>query len=586
MAWGTYGLALFCALLISSCNLVSEIFRDFDHFQEFLQSGLAFRYCLRAFAVAAIVFALCVVLFRLWDATGNRRGSSPVRAGVIGRFLSWRMTLTDRQLFAVGALVLVVPWMVWAIAHFPGALRDDTFAQLFQYYGVHRYYSQHPVLATLVFGFFWDFGALLGNPAIGLFALIVIQIVLTACVISASTVFAMRQGMPHAIAVALIVFMALGRAFYQPVDTMSKDALNGWLFVLSLLCFARITETKGSWLLESRWNAPVSTLAMTFCFATKRTMVYAFFGAVLIIAVVCLFSRRRRPSKKALCAAALVLLAPFALCFGLIQPVLDASLQVAHNATYEMYSIPEQQVVRTLAEHPDALTADGYQELDSVLNLDAAISTYNPNRSDEVSSTIRKNADVAPLLRCWLALGAWYPSTYATAYAELASGWTSLSLPLDYAHEVEGDLLSPVRITFWANGFFGGDEDAMRAFFSNCDFSLPSWLSGANALLENMDAWKARHLPVFSSYGLFCFAVPLVTFVYLVSRKRFRGLCALLPYYLLLGSLYVGPMVLFWYSIPFVYALPLVLGVPFSSERGNRQRRSAPAELQHHIEKR
>jgi hypothetical protein len=85
---------------------------------------------------------------------------------------------------------------------------------------------------------------------------------------------------------------------------------------------------------------------------------------------------------------------------------------------------------------------------------------------------------------------------------------------------------------------------------------------------------------------LFCFAVPLVTFVYLVSRKRFRGLCALLPYYLLLGSLYVGPMVLFWYSIPFVYALPLVLGVPFSSESGNRQRRSALAELQHHIEKR
>lgn len=586
MARGTYGLALFCALFISICNLVSEIFRDFDHFQEFLQSGLVLRYCFRALAVAAIAFVLCVILFRLWDATGNRRGSSPVRAGAIGRFLSWRMTLTDRQLFAVGVLVLAVPWMVWAIAHFPGALRDDTFAQLFQYYGVHRYYSQHPVLATLVFGSFWDFGASLGNPAIGLFAFIVIQIVLTACVISASTVFALRQGMPHAIAVALIVFMALDRAFYQPVDTMSKDALNGWLFALSLLCFARIVETKGSWLLGSRWNAPVAILSMTFCFATKRTMVYAFFGAVLIIAVVCLVSLRRRPSKKVLYVSALVLASPFVLFLGLIQPVLDASLQVAHNATYEMYSIPEQQVVRTLAEHPDALAADDYRELDSVLNLDAALSTYNPNRSDEVSSTVRNNADVAPLLRCWLALGVRYPSTYATAYAELASGWTSLSLPLNYAHEVEGDLLSPVRITFWANGFFGGDEDAMRGFFSNCDFFLPPWLSGANTLLEAIDAWKSRHLPVFSSYGLFCFALPLVTFVYLISRKRLRGLCALLPYYLLLGSLYVGPMVLFWYSIPFVYALPLVLGIPFVPESGERQRRSNSAALQHHIEER
>ena len=98
------------------------------------------------------------------------------------------------------------------------------------------------------------------------------------------------------------------------------------------------------------------------------------------------------------------------------------------------------------------------------------------------------------------------------------------------------------------------------AFFDDADFTLPENLSGFNELLEGFDTWQATDLPLLSSYGLFCFAFPLDVLVYLIGRGRGTSFLALLPYLILPASLAVGPIALSWYSIPSVYATPLVFG--------------------------
>lgn len=80
------------------------------------------------FLVAGIASFL---LFRLWDSCTGKESPSALR---------WRSRLSRTRFFVIGAFVLALPWLCWAIAHFSGTMRDDTFAQLFQYRGAVGYY--------------------------------------------------------------------------------------------------------------------------------------------------------------------------------------------------------------------------------------------------------------------------------------------------------------------------------------------------------------------------------------------------------------------------------------------------------------
>ncbi len=155
----------------------------------------------------------------------------------------------------------------------------------------------------------------------------------------------------------------------------------------------------------------------------------------------------------------------------------------------------------------------------------------------------------------------------------------SLTTSLSYAHEVQGDLLTPARVEAWSS-FFSGDQEAVLAIFEDADFALPESLSALNGLLEGFAAWQVEYLPVLSSYGLFCFALPVDVLVYLVGRRRGAELLALLPYFVLPASLAFGPIVLYWHSIPNVYVTPLVLGTTgLSDDGGSNESDSQPRHL-------
>lgn len=570
---GTIGMASLCAALIATGNVISEVYRDPPLSSVDPTAPGAVSYLAHHIIVFLVAGIASFLLFRLWDSCTGKESPSALR---------WRSRLSRTRFFVIGAFVLALPWLCWAIAHFPGTMRDDTFAQLFQYRGAVGYYSQHPVLDTLVFGFFWDLGSSLGNAAIGLFVFILIQIVLTSCSISLCVTHVREQGFPEMASWAVLIIAALSRAFYQPVDTMSKDALNGWLFVLAFYCYLRTLTSDGDWLASRTRNLIATVVATTLCITTKRTMLYVFAASYLIVALVWVFSRKARPhARKALVASVLVATGSLALSLCVISPLLNSTLDVAQNKTYEMYSVPEQQVIGTLRAHPDALSASELADLNQVMDVSRALETYNPHRSDEVSATMRPDAQTETLLRIWLELGAKHPGSYFSAYARLASGWMSLNDSLNYAHEVESDLLTPARVEAWSS-FFSGDQDAVLAFFDDADFTLPESLSGFNELLEGFDTWQVTDLPLLSSYGLFCFALPLDVLVYLIGRRRGTSFLALLPYLILPASLAVGPIALYWYSIPSVYATPLALGstglsagVDASPESGSRPRHLA-----------
>ncbi len=543
---------LSCALAV--LDIVADAYRTADSIVGIAQvygsvGALAATFLLHALALFVIGFGLGYLRSQPNRTSSERRAGRP-----------W-----NRRLFRVAAIAVFFAWLPWIVAHYPGTMRDDTFAQALQWYGIVPYYTQHPVTDTVIFGAFWSLGDLLGSRAAGLFCYIVVQALATALTFAAVATYLDRIGAPRALVVGTVAFYALARVVYQPIDTMSKDALNGIPFTLFCLLLYEAIRTDLAALRRRRFCiAFVAALVLTA--VTKRTMLYVALLAIAIIAAVRL-ARHRRVALLLACAATSCVLA-----LGIWTPAVNRAANASANPTYEMYSIPVQQMVRTLKEYPHALDTQDRKRLDTFIDIDRARRAYNPWRSDEATGCIVDGSRFPACLNIWLALGVEHPASYAAATMNMVATWFSLDVSIDYGHDAQAELFSPARMDAWMSFF--DTRAQLDGFVASLDVAPRDELTLLRDALESLDALQ-REIPLVSSYGLWCIALPFITATYCLctyGRSDLRYLCYLSIPLALIASLLVGPIALYWYSIPSVYICPLILGIPFAMGRGGRRR--------------
>lgn len=533
---------LSCAL--AALGIVADAYRAADSVTGVVQAyGSAGAVMAAAVTYALQLFAIGFALGYLW--------SLPPRTTHKDRAdKRW-----DRKLFLIAAFAIFFAWLPWIVAHYPGTMRDDTFAQALQWYGIVPYYTQHPVTDTVVFGAFWSLGDLLGSRAAGLFCYIVVQALATALTFAAVVAYLDRIGAPRTLVVGAVAFYALARVIYQPVDTMSKDALNGIPFtLLCLLLFEAVRTNLAA--LRRRGFFITFVLALALAAVTKRTMLYVALLAIVIIAAVRLARHRHVALLLAGTAASCVL------ALGIWTPAVNRAVGANANPTYEMYSIPVQQIVRTIREHPNALDTQDRATLGTFIDIDRACRVYNPWRSDEATGCIVDGSRFPTCVGIWLSLGVEHPASYAAATMNMVATWFSLDTPIDYGHDAQAELFSPDRMEAWMS-FFDSREE-LDGFVESLGMAPRGEVAMLRDALESLDA-RQRDMDIVASYGLWCIALPLITATYCLctyGRRNLRYLSYSAVPFALMASLLVGPIALYWYSIPSVYICPLVIGVP------------------------
>lgn len=482
------------------------------------------------------VFVLGTVLIKLWEQPQGKA-----------------FPITKKRL-AMFALLLLVLWLPWLIIHYPGTMRDDTLPQLFQWFGQYPYYTQHPITDTVIFGAFFSLGDLFGNRSLGLFLYLVIQALLTATIFSLIICYLRAHGAPRILVVLIVLFYGFSRVIYQPIDSMSKDALNGIFFAVCTLCFVEAVRSQGK-VLKKPWFSIGFMLAIFLCVATKRTMFYVLLIAFLVY-ILFLALRKQR-----IIAPALILFAPALISLFVWLPFLSNAFNAVNSQTYEMYSIPVQQLVKTTIDHPDALTEEENEILATFIDIEKAQTVYNPNRSDEATGCIIDKNAFRQCIGLWLSAGFKCPDSYAKAFISLTANWFGLTNSIDYGHNSHEELLNESRMKQWRT-FFATDQQ-MNDFFSTIELDHSDSLLPAVKVSETIDHLQTK-LPVLSSYGLYCVVFPLLFLVYALTQQKNRELIciAALPCALILSFL-VGPIALYWYTIPMTYIVPLLMGVPF-----------------------
>lgn len=573
-------LLVFLALLLSGLSILSTGYQTGDSIYSVLTAFGSIGSAVKHFVFRFVFIGLLgLVLFWMWD----NCNSKPI-------------PITTKRLLGFAALLFIL-WLPWLIFHYPGTMRDDTLPQLFQWYGLIPYYTQHPVTDTLIFGTFMSLGDSLGSRSLGLFIYILAQAAVTATVFSLVLCYARSFGTPRAVFILAFLFFAFSRTIYQPIDTMSKDALNGIFFTLCILGLVEIIRSNQA-ILRKPWFVIGYGFSLILCITTKRTMLYvlliAFFAYFIYLIIQMLRQKRndstfirnkaqndtelihenrennntlpRELSKthttKPLLSFVAMTIIPLAVAVFIWTPVVNAATNAYSNSTNEMYSVPVQQIINTIKEYPDALSTEEQQQLESFINIEQACSVYNPNRSDEATNCIVDKRSFLPCIPLWISLGFEYPAFYSNAFMSLTANWFGLDNSISYGHDSNEELLSEQRLEFWSSFF--PNREAANQFLSTLDLSHPEELQPATSLLERLDHWQTKIFAI-SSYGLYCMIIPLLFLIYAFTAKQNKGrlICITFAPLALIVSFLVGPIALYWYTIPAVYIAPLIVMCPF-----------------------
>lgn len=531
--------ALVAAVIIAFASCIGTLYADPNRSGSSL--GVLIRSCLLETIILAI--AVYIILFLLFQHFDSNH---------IQEFKHTDFTNIDLKFLIKVFCILLVSWMIWIIPHWPGTMRDDSIPQMLQAMGYYQFYTQHPIFDTLWFGLFWKLGAFLGDLKIGLFIYVVVQAILSALVFSFIVSYLRMTGVSNGLIALAIVFYAFSRSVYQPIDTMSKDAFNGYIFALVVLLQVDIVRCNGAWL--NRCGCVFLYICLLFfCIASKRTMLYVLIPSALLISLYLYFN------KAAGAKLAFISLVPTLLFLLIWNPISILITDASSNATYEMLSIPEQEVTACISANPSILSQEEYEDLNQYYDYRCAIEVYNPSRSDEVSGVVRENPNKAALFKTWIKVLVRDPKECVKSFLSMSGKWFSLTSTIDYGHDMEEELLNPVRIQAWSS-FFGDDVEKTESILGELRGGDNS-KSGITKRLEDLDNAQ-RALAPLCSYGLFAFAIPVSVAIYALSRRlKTVVILSVIPALVLLSYL-VGPIALYWYSIPSVYIAPLVLFLP------------------------
>lgn len=332
---------------------------------------------------------------------------------------SW-FTNNRKSLFIVAGLILLM-WLPYYIAAFPGLTNFDFFDMLDTFYGRNTnslrivipidpsvtLNNNNPVLQTLMAVGFIKFGNILGSPYIGLFLFIAIQAILFALVLSYTIRFLAKKNINKTLRIILLLMFGLIPVHANFAFTTLKDtnfAFTTLLYLLFLIDFVLDTE---AFIAKKSNLVKLALLTLVMMFLRNNGLY-----VVAITAVVFLIAYRKYFKKIAIAFILPILL------FEITTLVIYPALKISPGSSAEAYSIPFQQAARVLKEHGDEIPQEDQDKFRAVFFNKDIENRYDPEISDPVKSRFDKNTtpeQLSNFFSVWLKYLGKYPDVYVQA---------------------------------------------------------------------------------------------------------------------------------------------------------------------------
>ncbi len=329
--------------------------------------------------------------------------------------------------------VILLCWLPWLIANFPGSSYWDTYWQMWQVYpDAHPValiqwapvrqstltdawlVDHHPVLTTLLFGgAAWLSDQLTGTWMAGVFVLSTLQTLAYAALFAGMLRLFRRWGTPRWVRMGILAFLCLMPAVPTWASCVVKDSVFGLFFLPWLLMLANCARTRGRYL-TTRRIILFAVLALLMCL-TKKTGIFVV-GVTAIAA--CVFFWKQKPLVRAFawqgatCLIVMTLLLPL-----IIFPLAN----ISPGGKQEILGPLFQQTARYAQTHE--LTPEEAQVIDAVVDVERVREHYQFDFQDGVKYYYRVDstpADLGAYLELYAAQGIQDPEAYFAAIASQA----------------------------------------------------------------------------------------------------------------------------------------------------------------------
>ncbi len=489
-----------------------------------------------------------------------RRLANSVDGDLQNRFLNGIFESKYRLLIL--ALVILLFWLPVLCILYPGTMINDSWGQLAQMlrlrYGAWTLSAHHPVADTVLMSLIiLPAARIFGSWQFGFFLCVLLQAVCTALAFAVSIIYMKtRFHQSNRASLLFLLTYCLFPVFAAAVQTISKDTLAAWPYLLFVIGLVEIVRTDGTALKSPRcfW---VFAGVCTFCVLTKKTNIYVVLLSLLTVLIV--QKENRKP-----------VFAVFSLLFLLnfiVMPVFRYSFSIRPGGPQEMLSLPFQQTAVYVIEHGEEVSEDEKESISKVLVYDDLPTEYDPLSADPIKgySPRGTTGDYLRYLVTWGKQGLKHPGAYWKATISHLSGWFSYHIYKPLTNMNWHSQLNPDLIP----------EDVWKK---------PVALSGVSQALNAVYDFLFG-IPVAGkvlSYAAFSTILPLFVITTIGrqkdARKR-RYLLAIVPMILsvVLGC-YLAPVSVHIegvrYLYPVVYTLPLslMLCIALSSDPGKEEK--------------
>lgn len=453
---------------------------------------------------------------------------------------SW-FTCNLRSFFVLFVFILLM-WLPYAVADFPGLTNYDFFDELDTFYGNDTnslrvvvpisdevtLNNNNPVLQTMFAVIVMKIGNMLGSPYIGIFLFCYLQMVVFALILSYSIFYMAKLRIKSGYRVMTLLFYGLlpwhsNFALSTLKDTNFAFVMLLYIIVLSDCILHRqdFFAKKGKLILFAILNLLLMLL--------RNNGVY-----VLLVVDVVLLIAFWKEWKKMLIPTVI----PLFVYMVLILHVLYPALKISPGSKAEMYSVPFQQIARLIKEQGDHIEKEDQEVIRKVLpKYDKLAKRYNPELADPVKSTYNKyttQKEMSDFLKVWAKYLRKYPSLYVQAtmancygyfYPE-AEHWLVYTQiePPGLAYGVE----SPEKLSVW------------RKELNQMSYIIKQ-IPGLGMLV---------------SLGFYTWLM-IIQIVFLVYRKENKKILLWVPLIVLMLTVFVGPA----NTMP-RYIYPLILSMP------------------------
>jgi hypothetical protein len=460
---------------------------------------------------------------------------------------------------------ILICWIPYIIIRFPGNYDPDTCQQILEGYGLSTKSDHHPWFDTLVFSSFWKIGDIFGSHRVSLFLYGIIQMAATAFTFAYTSLFLKKCGIGKGALRAAFLFWAFYPFVPALAQTMAKDMLNGWIYLLYLVFYLEYIRDAGK---KGRGkNAVKFVLAGIFLSLTKKTGIYIF-----LLSSVLLVFFLYRSIRKLLQLLAEIFVVAFAFLF-LWERVYLSAMGVKKGEAKEMMSVPSQQITWYMTQYGDTLSTEDWEILSAVYKDPKSMpDNYNPVRADATKDRWRADStrkDRIRFYRLYFRLLLRHPDNYLMSFSaniypmlcvdSSSMGDESLLFYRDNIPPDDGSAEGQENVYASWSGNLATGEDVHRIMKSS--YRSVSWkkLSETFNSIYNRIAYVASVL--FSKVIFVTWAPLLVTF-YAFHKKSWRMLLAMGPIFWSIMTLAAGPILLPRYMVAAVYELPLLLCIP------------------------